>query len=172
MENYQKEDDRIIIIKHYKNKGKIKTRTDGIKLAKGKYITILDGDDAFIYDDILYNSLYLAKLCDLDIVEFKLSEFRNEYFTLTYNNFDINKILYQPELSNKFIKLNRKDPYFSIINRSICAKLIKRNIFINIIINNATLKNLLNLIMLSCFDRNAIRMASNIFCQWQIWLSP
>ena len=133
LQNYQKEDDRIIIIKHDKNKGKIKTRTDGIKLAKGKYITILDGDDAFIYEDILYNSLYLAKLGDLDIVEFKLSEFRNESFTLTYNNFGINKILYQPELSRRFIKLNRKEPYFAIINRSICAKLIKRNIFINII---------------------------------------
>lgn len=133
LQNYQKEDDRIIIIKHDKNKGKIKTRTDGIKLAKGKYITILDGDDAFIYEDILYNSLYLAKLGDLDIVEFKLSEFKNESFTLTYNNFDINKIVCQPELSSRFIKLNRKDPYFAIINRSICAKLIKRNIFINII---------------------------------------
>lgn len=133
LQNYQKEDDRIIIIKHDKNKGKIKTRTDGIKLAKGKYITILDGDDAFIYEDILYNSLYLAKLGDLDIVEFKLSEFRNDSFTLTYNNFGINKILYQPELSRRFIKLNRKESYFAIINRSICAKLIKRNIFINII---------------------------------------
>lgn len=36
LQNYQKEDNRIIIIKHYKNKGKIKTRIDGIKLAKGK----------------------------------------------------------------------------------------------------------------------------------------
>jgi glycosyltransferase involved in cell wall biosynthesis len=133
LENYQKEDDRIVIIKHDKNKGKIKTRTDGIKLAKGKYITILDGDDAFIYEDILYNSLYIAKIGNLDIVEFKLSEFRNENFTLTYNDFSIKKILYQPELSQRFIKLNRKDSYFAIINRSICAKLIKRNIFINII---------------------------------------
>lgn len=133
LENYQKEDDRIIIIKHDKNKGKIKARTDGIKLSKGKYITILDGDDAFIYNDILYNSLYIAKLGDLDIVEFKLSEFRNESFTFTYNNFAINKILYQPELSTRFIKLNRKDSHFAIINRSICAKLIKRNIIINII---------------------------------------
>ena len=49
LENYQKEDDRIIIIKYDKNKGTIKARTDGIKLAKGKYITILDGDDAFLY---------------------------------------------------------------------------------------------------------------------------
>ena len=133
LQNYQKEDDRIIIIKHHKNKGKIKTRTDGIKVAKGKYIAILDGDDAFIYKDILYNSLYIAKIGDLDVVEFKLSEFRNGSFTLTYNNFDINKILYQPELSSRFIKLNRKDSLFAIINRSICAKLIKRNIFINII---------------------------------------
>ena len=79
------------------------------------------------------NSLYIATLGDLDIVEFKLSEFRNENFTFTYNNFAINKILYQPELSTRFIKLNRKDSYFAIINRSICAKLIKRNIIINII---------------------------------------
>ena len=56
IKNYQKQDNRIILIKHEINLGKIKSRTDGIKIATGKYITFLDGDDAFIHKDILFTS--------------------------------------------------------------------------------------------------------------------
>ena len=37
IKQYQKEDPRIILLKHYSNKGKIKARSDGIRKAKGKY---------------------------------------------------------------------------------------------------------------------------------------
>ena len=80
VETYQKEDDRIILVKHESNEGKIKTRTEGIKIAKGKYITIIDGDDSFIHKNILNNSLYIANLADLDIVEFKGSYYRKGEF--------------------------------------------------------------------------------------------
>ncbi len=69
---YQKEDPRIILIEHDSNEGTIKTRADGIKKAKGKYITFIDGDDAFIHKDILNNSLYIIERANLDIVEFQL----------------------------------------------------------------------------------------------------
>ena len=80
VEAYQKEDDRIILVKHESNEGKIKTRTEGIKIAKGKYITIIDGDDSFIHKNILNNSLYIANLADLDVVEFKGSYYRKGKF--------------------------------------------------------------------------------------------
>ena len=58
IKEYQKYDKRILLISHNSNEGTIKSRTDGIKRAKGKYITIIDGDDALIHKDILKNSLY------------------------------------------------------------------------------------------------------------------
>jgi glycosyltransferase involved in cell wall biosynthesis len=125
IKNYQKEDNRIILINHKTNKGKIKSRSDGIKRAKGKYITILDGDDALIHKDILKNCLYIATIGNIDVVEFKmmtyirgkLKKWENQYLTSTYN------IIYQPELRTKFFTLT---PILE--NRSICSKNIKSKI--------------------------------------------
>ena len=36
-------------------------------MAKGKYITIIDGDDALSNEHILYNSFTIASLADLDV---------------------------------------------------------------------------------------------------------
>ena len=58
----QKEDERIILISHDTNEGTLKSRFDAIKIAKGKYITIVDGDDAPLHKDILNNCLYIYKM--------------------------------------------------------------------------------------------------------------
>ena len=39
IENMEKEDERIIIIKHNMNKGTLISRNDGVLKAKGEYIT-------------------------------------------------------------------------------------------------------------------------------------
>ena len=49
----------------------MKSRVDGIKEARGKYLTMIDGDDALIHKDILKNSLFIAEKAKLDAVEFK-----------------------------------------------------------------------------------------------------
>ena len=135
IEKYQKEDNRIIIIKHLINYGKIKSRTEAIKLAKGKYFTIIDGDDALAQDNILYNCLSIAKIGNLDIIEFRLISFYNKSFKTDENNVDkiknINRrIVYQPELKYIFIKLNQ---LWSFKNRNICQKFIKNEIFKKVI---------------------------------------
>lgn len=134
IKRYQKEDKRIVIIEHKRNKGKIKSRSDGIKIAKGKYITILDGDDALIHKDILKNALYIAKLGNLDVVEFKMIMFRrgklkkweNQYPKSAYNY-----IIYQPELRTKFFTLT---PNKILENRSICAKIIRNKILKKVVL--------------------------------------
>ena len=68
IEKYMKEDERIIYLKHESNDGKIKSRSDGIRMARGKYITIIDGDDALSNENILYNSFTIASLADLDVI--------------------------------------------------------------------------------------------------------
>jgi len=45
IKKYQKEDKRIILLNNKKNLGIAKTRTKGIKIAKGEYIATFDADD-------------------------------------------------------------------------------------------------------------------------------
>ena len=131
IKNYQKEDDRIIYIRHEINQGKIKSRSDGIKLATGKYITLLDGDDALIHKDILLHSLYIANIGDLDVVEFKIIIYQNGLFKKWHNNYliDTNDIIYQPELRTKFFLLVEDYGIRTIQNANICGKIIKNKVF-------------------------------------------
>ena len=134
LQKYQNEDNRIIILKHMYNYGTIKSRSDAIKLAKGKYVTILDGDDGFSNRNILYNCFNIAKIGNLDVVEFKLVYFKNLYYKLTEKNLEsidniYNRIIYQPELKYKFIKLQKKDKFWNYLNRNIVSKIIKNKLF-------------------------------------------
>lgn len=42
-------------IKNQSNKGKIASRSEGVKIAKGNYVLLIDGDDSLIHKNILYN---------------------------------------------------------------------------------------------------------------------
>ena len=132
IKEYQKEDPRIILIAHDTNEGEMKSRVDGIRKAKGKYITIVDGDDALIHKDILKNSLFIIQKGKLDIVEFGGIEYRNgNYFQkiYDYHKFNISNIIYQPELRTKFmIEINDRKDYV-LLNRAIWGKLIKNKLF-------------------------------------------
>ena len=129
VKEYQKEDERIILISHDMNEGEIKSRNDGIRIAKGKYITIIDGDDALIHKDILKNSLYIAEKAELDVVEFPAGIFINGKFkelVNNYNNINISYIIYQPELKTKFYY--KRDNRYYIQNRVIWSKIIRKEL--------------------------------------------
>jgi glycosyltransferase involved in cell wall biosynthesis len=80
IQKYMEEDERIVFGNHYIIEWLMKIRGERIKLARGKYITALDGDDAFIQKDILSITLYVANLGDLDIFEFYASNYINNKF--------------------------------------------------------------------------------------------
>jgi len=128
----QKIDPRIILIQHTMNEGKIKTRSDGIKLAKGKFITIIDGDDAFAHKDIFNHSLYIIQKEKIDIIEFQAASFKNQKFISIVNSYpltNLTNIVYQPELRTKFFVIINDDKVRAIQSRSIWAKIIKTEVF-------------------------------------------
>jgi glycosyltransferase involved in cell wall biosynthesis len=131
IERYQKEDNRILLIKHKTNQGKIKSRSDGIKMAKGKYITIIDGDDGLIHKDILKKSLQIANFGKLDVLEFKIIKFQEgkQEYCLNRYVMETENIIYQPKLRTKFFFLTNDYRYRAVQNRNICGKIIKNQIF-------------------------------------------
>jgi len=131
IKEYQKEDPRIILITHDTNESRMKARVDGIRKARGKYITLVDGDDALIHKDILKHLLYIAQKGKLDVVEFKGSGYQNgRPVNVVYNYYGNNfsNIIHQPELRTKFIKKKYNNNY-CVSNTVIWAKLIKNDVF-------------------------------------------
>ena len=129
---FQKEDPRIVLFTHIMNEGKIKSRTDGVRLAKGTYITIIDGDDSFAHEDILKHALFIAQKGNLDVVEFQEAYIINKQFKLVSNDYtllNLTNIVFQPELSTKFFIISDNEGIRAIQSRSICAKLIKNEVF-------------------------------------------
>ena len=112
----------------------MKTRCDGFKIAKGKYVTALDGDDAFIQKDILNNSFHIAQLGDLDVVEFigvRFKDGQNKGFVHYHN---ITGIIGQPQMRTKFFYINGdEDKWRPIICRNIWSKLIKNSVMKNVL---------------------------------------
>ncbi len=130
IKEYKKEDPRIIFIEHDTNEGAIKSRTDGIRKAKGKYITIIDGDDALIHKNILKDCFYIAQKANLDVVEFPKNIYSSGKFRTRVTKFPTNlqHIIFQPELRHKFIFINSKYHMY-LRNRQICGKFIKNELF-------------------------------------------
>ena len=146
IENYQKEDERILLIKNKKNKGTFISRNEGALKSKGEYLIFADSDDLLI-NNILRYSYKIAKNGNYDIVRY------NGYIgngnIILYNiikNIQNNQV-YQPELSLYI--------YYGIGNFTqndffIWNKIIKRNIFISSL--NEIDKYYLNQFMIDCED--------------------
>ena len=137
IKEYQKEDPRIILIIHDANESRMKARVDGIRKARGKYITIVDGDDALAHKDILKNCLYIAQKGKLDVVEFRGSGYQNGMPVNVVYNYDLknknfSNIIHQPELRTKFIFKKYDNDYY-ISNTVIWAKFIKNDVFQNVL---------------------------------------
>ena len=121
IEDLQKEDQRIKIIKNKKNMGILYSRSIGALSSKGKYIFSLDNDDMFLDFDVFSTITNIAEEGNFDIVEFRgamttrvnvnnIIETRvtDIYFTQKKTNL----ILFQPELGDYMLTpLNNYDKY-------------------------------------------------------------
>ena len=132
VEKLMEEDERIILIRHEEfNEGTMITRNEGIRMARGKYITVLDGDDSLIHKDILKYSLNVAQMGDIDVVEFHFAIYDKDNKRLQNNHIHqyLPYIIHQPELKYKFyVFVDYYDYQRSFFCRTVWGKLIKNEI--------------------------------------------
>ena len=127
IENLQKYDERIRIIKNRKNKGTLISRNEGIFISKGKYLIISDGDD-ILSKNLLNKCFIIAEKYKYDMIRFNTYLGKRNIFMYDKIKYLVNKEIYQPQLSSYIFyngdKLEITDPMIS-------NKFIKRNIVIN-----------------------------------------
>ena len=98
-EIYQKEDERIILIKNHRNKGTLISRNNGVLFSKGEYLIIPDIDDILSYN-ILYTCYQLSKNNDYEMIRFNIYYGNKTLFFNKIVNELESESIYQPELSN------------------------------------------------------------------------
>ena len=146
IENIQKEDERIILIKHNENKGTLISRNEGAIISKSKYLIFADPDD-ILSNDVLSFSYETIEKNNYDIVRYNIYIGNNKISLDSIVNEIKSKPIYQPELSLYIFygtgELIQND-YF------IWNKIIKRKIFIYAInlLNNYYLQQY----MIDCED--------------------
>jgi cellulose synthase/poly-beta-1,6-N-acetylglucosamine synthase-like glycosyltransferase len=98
IENIQKEDERIILIKHNENKGTLISRNEGAIISKSKYLIFADPDD-ILSNDVLSFSYETIEKNNYDIVRYNIYIGNNKISLDSIVNEIKSKPIYQPELS-------------------------------------------------------------------------
>ena len=137
IEELQKEDPRIKIIKNKQNMGIFYSRNIGSLSAKGKFIFPLDNDDMFLNKYVLTTITNIAKEGNFDIVEFKGIEIRRrkngklnkKIKNIKYANYKLNLVLFQPELSAFPIRPGKTINSYKLISCHLWAKCIKASTY-------------------------------------------
>mgnify|MGYP002625514497 CR=1 FL=1 len=129
IENLQKIDKRIILLKNKQNKGPFYSRNKAVFFAKGEYIQFMDSDDILI-NNILEISYIIAKINNIDIIQYKFVKNKNKKYYIFDEITSLN-IINQPELSDQMFygKGKLKQDNYYIFN-----KIINRKTFLNALI--------------------------------------
>ena len=126
IKEYQKEDERIILIKHNKTKGTLISRNIGIVNSKGQYIIMPDADD-ILSENILKICYETATKNNIEMIRFNIY-IGNEsiFFDYFVNKLKV-KSIFQPELRTYlFYGLNKLEQ----IDFNLSNKFIKRDVYI------------------------------------------
>ena len=137
IEDIQKEDQRIKIIKNKKNMGILYSRCIGALHATGKYIFPLDNDDMFLDKDVFDTVTKIAEKGDFDIVEFKAittfnyisGKYRYMVVDSAFSGHKLNLVLYQPELGRFPLQPARSLDKYHLESVFLWAKCFKTEIY-------------------------------------------
>ena len=131
IEEAQKEDPRIKLLKNQNNKGILYTRSIGVLNSKGKLVFTINSGDVFI-NDIFNICLEQSIFNDIDIIEFSYYNF--SYLEPSIYQIPISfideKTIMQPELSNIMYKeKNDSGQKYELIDKYIWGKCIKNELY-------------------------------------------
>ena len=126
IEYFQKQDERITLIKQNKNKGTLITRNIGILFSKGKYVIIPDSDD-ILSQNILIICYKLSINKNLEMIRFNSYKQADKGKLIKIKYKIKKKYLYQPDIST-FIFYGLG--YLKTNDFAISNKFIKRELFI------------------------------------------
>ena len=99
IENYQLQDERIILLKNKSNKGTFVSRNTGILFSKGKYIILPDPDDC-ISKNILKSCYKIAEHYNYDMIRFYIYlPYTKHLHFYKYLKYFENREVFQPELT-------------------------------------------------------------------------
>jgi len=126
IKQYQKIDQRILLIKNKKNKGTFMSRNLGALYSKGQYLVLPDPDD-IISKNILKSCYFYAQKYNYEIIRFIMYHGNG---IISYKEI-IKKLgkkaVYQPELSSYLFYGYNK---LFIIDFNLCNKFIKKDVYI------------------------------------------
>jgi len=124
IEELQKHDERIILIKLKRNKGTLIARNIGVLKSRGEFIIIPDGDD-ILSQNILRICFYVAKKNNYDLIRFNTYSKPRFVFNIIDNN--LKNPVYQPKLKNHLVYgFGKKKLVDGVINN----KFIRRKTYI------------------------------------------
>jgi hypothetical protein len=154
---FQKKDKRIKLIKNRKNQGALNSRYKGAMLSKGEYIIFVDSDDIVLKEGIIKSYKHL-KNNNLDMVEFHSVYDNVTRIYINRNYYKYRDIIYQPILSHiYYYRKNKGDEqntalWDKLIRKEIVLKSLK-NIGENYLSKNIIIEN--DVIILFSLFRNA-----------------
>lgn len=136
IEELQKYDSRIIIIKNKRNRGALYSKSIGVLMSKGKYLILLDSDDLFANDKLFIICFKELKTYNIDILEFSGINYNSSLKdNLKIDNIPPylrfkkhNQIVKQPYLS-KFIYQKKNNKIIRLIDGYLWGKCIKNQIY-------------------------------------------
>lgn len=137
LEEYQKKDKRIKIIKNKKNKGTFISRNIGALYSKAEYIILPDPDD-IISKDIIGICLYYAEKYKFEIIRYH--SYKGNKQDIIFCNKIESRPIYQPELQTYLFygnnELKRIDYYINnkMINKKLFIKALNslNNFYLNV----------------------------------------